>query len=355
MFKYIIRRLLLVPILLIGVSLLIFCLISLMKPEDRAFALFPRDMGSRGTDFEGLISKYDLDAPIHVQYWEWMVGKEDSKTGEIKGGVLRGNFGWSNSGRSSVSDIIARRLPATAELLLWSSVPMIGFGIWLGMKASANHNKFVDHLLRISAVTAWSIPAFAFGLLLLLVFACELKWLSPGRLSIEVKELVRSAEFINYTQMHTIDALLNLNFDVFFDAIKHMILPVITLSAANWAFLLRVTRSSMLETFGQDYITTARSKGLSEDWINRKHALPNAFIPVISVGGVILVSLLNSIVVTETIFNYPGLGSFVAESAFRLDMVSVAGVTIFSSLILIVGNLLVDILYTVVDPRIRLD
>jgi peptide/nickel transport system permease protein len=326
-----------------------------MKPADRAIALYPRDMGSRAPDIEGLIAKYGLDAPIHVQYWEWMVGKEDPDTGEMIGGVLRGNLGWSKIGRNSVSDIIASRVPATAELLLWSAVPMIGFGIWLGMKAAVSHNKFTDHLLRVSAVTAWSIPAFTFGLLLLLVFASQLKWLSPGRLSIEAKEIIRTAEFINYTQMHTIDALLNLRFDVFEDALKHLVLPIMTLSAANWAFLLRVTRSSMLETVGQEYITTARSKGLSEEWITRRHALPNALIPVISVGGLILVSLFNSIVVTETIFNYPGLGSFVADSALSLDLVSIAGVTLFSSLVLVVGNLVVDILYTVIDPRIRFD
>jgi peptide/nickel transport system permease protein len=354
MFKFIVRRLLLIPIILFGVSLLIFSLISLMKPLDRAIALFPRDMGSQ-RDFEGLISKYGLDAPIHIQYWEWMVGKEDPDTGEMIGGVLSGNLGWSQIGRSPVSDIISSRLPATAELLLWSAVPMIGFGIWLGMKAAVSHNKFTDHLLRISAVSAWSIPAFTFGLLMLLVFASQLKWLPPGRLSIEARDIVQSVEFINYTKMYTIDALLNLRFDVFEDAIKHLILPIATLSAANWAFLLRVTRSSMLDTARQEYITTARSKGLSEEWITRKHALPNALIPVISVGGLILVSLFNSIVVTETIFNYPGLGSFVADSALALDLVSIAGVTIFSSLVLIVGNLVVDVLYTVIDPRIRFD
>jgi peptide/nickel transport system permease protein len=251
MFKFIVRRLLLIPIILFGVSLLIFSLISLMKPLDRAIALFPRDMGSQ-RDFEGLISKYG-----------WMVGKEDPDTGEMIGGVLSGNLGWSQIGRSPVSDIISSRLPATAELLLWSAVPMIGFGIWLGMKAAVSHNKFTDHLLRISAVSAWSIPAFTFGLLLLLVFASQLKWLPPGRLSIEARDIVQSVEFINYTKMYTIDALLNLRFDVFEDAIKHLILPIATLSAANWAFLLRVTRSSMLDTARQEYITTARSKGLS--------------------------------------------------------------------------------------------
>jgi peptide/nickel transport system permease protein len=155
--------------------------------------------------------------------------------------------------------------------------------------------------------------------------------------------------------MNTIDAILNFRFDVFDDALSHLVLPVITLSVANWAFLLRITRFSMLETLQQEFLTFARSKGLSEDMVIRKHALPNTLIPVITVGGLTLVGIINSVVITETIFNFPGLGSFLAEAAASLDLVSVAGVTIFSSLILVFGNLIVDVLYVVVDPRIRLD
>lgn len=359
MLNYIIRRLLIIPILLFGVSLLIFSMLSLMKPMDRAVALFaqsgpPSDF-RRVRNYEGLIDKFGLDDPLHVQYWDWLVGKEDPETGEINGGVLRGNLGWSQVGKSSVSDVIAKRLPTTAELIIWAAIPMIGLGIWIGVKAAVNHNKPLDHFIRISAVTVWSIPAFAFGLLLLMIFASELHWIGPGRLSMEFNAIVTSEEFTNYTNMVTLDALLNLRFDVFLDAIKHLVLPVITLSAANWAFLLRVTRSSMLDTLNQDYITVARSKGLPESIVVRKHALPNALIPVITVGGLTLIGLFNSVVITETIFNINGIGFFVAEAAFYLDLVSVAGVTLFSSVILVMGNLFVDVLYGVVDPRIRLE
>ena len=170
-----------------------------------------------------------------------------------------------------------------------------------------------------------------------------------------MNEFVRSDAFIQYTKMHTFDAILNFNFDVFKDAIKHLVLPVITLSVVSWAFLLRVTRASMLDTLRQDYITTARSKGLPENKVVSRHAVPNALIPVITVGGMTLISLFNGVVITETIFNIKGIGSFLAQAAVALDVVSVLGLTLFSSLILIVGNLVVDVLYGVVDPRIRLN
>jgi peptide/nickel transport system permease protein len=186
-------------------------------------------------------------------------------------------------------------------------------------------------------------------------FSSQLHWFAPGRLTLEIREIVQSDQFINYTNMITIDSILNLRFDIFLDALKHLVLPCVTLSVSSWAFLLRVTRFSMLETLHQEYITFARSKGLSEEDIVRKHALPNALLPVITVGGLILVGLFNGVVITETVFNYPGLGSFLAKAAVSLDLVSVAGVALFSSIILVVGNLVVDVLYVVVDPRIRLD
>jgi peptide/nickel transport system permease protein len=138
------------------------------------------------------------------------------------------------------------------------------------------------------------------------------------------------------------------------DALKHLVLPITTLAYLNWAYLLRVTRSSMLDVLRQEYLTTARSKGLLERIVIMRHALPNALIPIITVGGLILVGLLNGVVITETIFNYPGMGSFLAHAALSLDAISVLGVALFSSMILVIGNLIVDVLYGFVDPRIRL-
>jgi peptide/nickel transport system permease protein len=354
MFRYIVRRLLIMPILLIGVTILIFLMLSMLTPYERA-SLYVSDIPKRQGALEAVIVKYGLDDPIPVQYWNWMVGRKDPDSGEISGGVLRGDLGFSKVGKSSVAAVIGRRLPATAELALWAAVPLIGLSVWMGIIAAVNHNKLTDQILRVFAITGWSIPTFVFGLLVLMLFYARLGWFPPGRLSEWAQRIVMSGDFSRYTQMHTVDALLNLRFDIFIDALRHLVLPVLTLSVVSWAFMLRVTRSSMLDVLRQDYMTTARAKGLAERNVIRRHAVPNALIPVITVGGLTLIGLFNGVVITETVFNFPGMGKFLADAALSLDVVSVLGVTLFSSFILVFGNLVVDVLYGVVDPRIRLE
>lgn len=353
MFAYIVRRLLILPILIFGVTLLVFAMLSLLTPYERV-SLYVQDVPRRQGAMDNLIEKYGLNDPIPVQYWHWLVGQKDDITGEIRGGVLRGDLGWSQVGRSSVSKVIGRRLPATAELALWTVIPMIGVGIWLGVLSAVNHNRFIDQVLRVFSIVGWSIPTFVFGLIVLMIFYAKLDWFPPSRLSDWATQVVQSDAFTRYTQMNTVDALLNLRFDVFLNSLRHLVLPIVTLAYLNWAYMLRVTRSSMLDTLRQDYMTTARAKGLNERVVVWKHAVPNGLIPVITVGGLILIGLLNGVVITETVFNYPGMGSFLAQAALSLDVVSVLGVTLFSSIVLVGGNLIVDVLYGFIDPRIRL-
>jgi peptide/nickel transport system permease protein len=340
--RYILRRLLILPVLLTGVSILIFGLISLLTPYERA-ALYVTDIPKRQGAMEAIIEKYGLDDPIHVQYFHWISN------------VLKGDLGWSKTGKSSVIDVIKRRLPATIELAFFAAIPMIGFGIFLGVLAAIKHNKFVDQILRVNSIIGWSIPIFVFALLLLMVFYAELDWFPPGRLSDWAYRIVLSDEFTRYTQINTIDGILNLRWDITYDAIKHLILPVVALAYLNMAIILRVTRSSMLETLRQDYMTTARSKGLHERRVINRHALPNALIPVVTIAGLLIIGLLNGVVITETVFNYPGLGSFLAESAITLDVISVLGIALYVGVILVIGNLIVDVLYAFLDPRIRLE
>jgi peptide/nickel transport system permease protein len=354
MTRYIIRRLLILPIILTAVSMLIFAMLSLLTPYERA-SLYVQDISKQPGAIDSIIVKYGLDDPIPVQYWKWLVGHKDPETGEFEGGVIRGNLGWSKVGKSSVWDVIARRLPATAELAIWAGIPMIIIGIWLGVVSAVNHNKFMDQVLRVFSIVGWSIPVFVFGLLCLMYFYAKLGIFPPGRLSDWAMQIVRSDAFVNYTGMYTFDAILNFRWDIFKDAFIHLVLPVITLAYLNWAYMLRLTRSSMLDTLSQDYMTTARAKGLIDRMVIRRHALPNALIPVVTVGAMMLIGLLNGVVITETIFNLPGMGSFMAEAALSLDIVSVLGVTLFSAFILIAGNLIVDVLYGIIDPRIRLD
>jgi peptide/nickel transport system permease protein len=282
------------------------------------------------------------------------VGKKDPNSGEIEGGVLRGDLGYSRTGRQMVKDLIAQRLPATVELALWSAVPIIGGGIWLGVISALNHNKLADQVIRVFTTLGWSFPTFVFGLLMILIFYAKLQWFPPGRLSDEFNMVVMSPDFNRYTNMNTIDGLLNFRLDVFWDALRHLILPIVTLSYVIWARILRVTRSSMLETLRQDYMRTARSKGLAEKTVIYRHAFRNALLPVVTIGGMMVVGLLNGVVVAEVIFNYPGMGSAAARAAGSLDALAVLGFVLFGGIVLLVSNLVVDVMYAFLDPRIRL-
>ena len=353
MTSYIIRRLLQLPLTVFGVSVLIFAMTMLLSPVERS-ALYVRDFPKHEGALDAIIRRYGLDDPFHVQYWRWLVGRTDPETGGKVGGVLRGDFGFSRTGRQPVIDHILHRLPASLELALWSVLPIVGVGIWLGIIAAMNHNKLIDQVARVFSLIGWSFPTFVFALLVLMIFYAKLHWFPPGRLSDSLNMVVLSPEFHRYTQMNTIDALLNLRMDIFWDALRHMLLPIITLCYVQWAMLLRLTRSSMLEALRQDYMTTARAKGLSERTVVNRHALPNALIPVVTVGGMTVVGLVNGVVITETIFNYPGMGKAAATAAQTLDVLTVLGIVLLSSTFFVVANLVIDLLYGFLDPRIRL-
>ncbi|MBN1486611.1 MAG: ABC transporter permease [Anaerolineae bacterium] len=354
MVNYIIRRLLMVPLLLFGVTVLIFLMLQVLSPVERS-ALYVRDIPRNERVLEGIIKRYGLDQPVHIQYWKWLMGTIDPQTGDRQGGILRGEFGYSRTASQPVAEMLARRFPASLELALLAVIPVIAGGILLGVVGAVNHNKPLDQFVRIFGIVGWSFPDFVFGLLLLMLFYANLGWFPPGRISDWANQIVQSPEFHNYTQLITIDSLLNLRFDIFWDALRHLIMPVITLAYLWWALTLRVTRSSMLETLRQDYITTARAKGLSERTVIRRHALPNGLMPVITLGGNTVVGLLSGVVIVETVYNYPGIGSAAADAAVNLDVITVLAFVLLNGFILVMANLIVDILYAYIDPRVRLD
>jgi peptide/nickel transport system permease protein len=354
MVNYVIRRLMMVPMILFGVTVLIFGMLQFLSPVERS-ALYVRDMPRNERALEGVIRLYGLDQPIYVQYYKWLLGSKNPTTGEIKGGILRGDFGYSRSASQPVSDMIKHRFPATVELSLWAVVPVIAGGIILGVIAAVNHNKPIDHGARVFGIVGWSFPDFVLGLLLIMIFYANLGWFPPGRVSDWANQIIMSDEFRNYTQLITVDALLNLRVDIFLDALRHLVLPVITLAYLWWALQMRVTRSSMLETLRQDYITTARSKGIDERNVIRKHALPNALMPVVTLAGATVVGLLGGVIIVETVFNYPGIGSAFAAAAVNLDVIAVLAFTLLNSLIMVVTFVIVDVLYAYIDPRVRLD
>jgi peptide/nickel transport system permease protein len=353
MTTYIIRRLMIMPIILLGVTFLIFSMLQILGPVQRS-ALYVRDIPKTDSQVQAIINRYGLDEPIYRQYYYWMVGRVDPQTGEKVGGVLRGELGYSRTGRQPVSEMLMTRFPATLELALWAMVPIIAGGIWMGIKAALNHNKLVDQVSRVLATLGWSVPTFVFALVMLLIFYARLDWFQPGRLSTQFALEVSRGGFTQYTNMMTVDALLNLRFDVFWDALRHLIMPVVTLAVVQWALLLRVTRSSMLEEMRQDYVRTARAKGLLERSVINGHIRRNALIPVITIAGATLAGLMNGVVVTEVIFNYPGLGKMAADAALQLDVLTMLGFALFNGVLFVGAYLIIDVLYVVVDPRIRL-
>ncbi len=338
---YIIRRLLILPIVLIGLTVLIFAMLQALDPIERA-TLYVNTPPKTQAELNQVIEKYGLNQPIYVQYWNYLEN------------LVHGNLGWSQTAQMPVMQALETFFPATLELSIWSFVPIIIVGIWLGIQAAIHHDTLIDHVARVFSIIGYSFPTFVFGLLVLLIFYSQLQWFPPGRLSDWASAIVYSPQFHQYTGMFTLDALLNGRFDIFLNALRHLVLPALTLSYVFWALILRVTRSSMLEVIRQDYITTARSKGMTERMVIVRHARPNAMLPVTTVGGLLLISLLSGVVITETVFDFHGMGQFVAQAALNFDAISVLGVTIFDGALLVLANLVVDILYSVLDPRIRL-
>lgn len=338
---YIIRRLLLVIPVLFGVTLLIFAILQLFSPVERA-SLYVTNPNQFGNIAE-IIAKYGLDQPVWVQYGSWI------------NQVIHGNLGWSRVVSTPVTEAIMNFLPATLELALFATPLIIFGGIFLGSKAAAHKDRLIDHTTRLGAIIGWSLPTFWLGLMLLMVFYGYFTGLfPPERLSTQVSILVNSAEFTRYTGLNTIDAILNGNVRVLLDSLRHLVLPVITLTVVNLAFIMRLMRSSMLEALGKGYILTARAKGLDENTVVNKHARRNALIPVLTVSGFIFAGIVNGVVITETIFNYKGLGWWTWQSAIRLDIPSVLGFALFNAVLFVLTNLVVDLYYARIDPRVRL-
>ena len=252
-----------------------------------------------------------------------------------------------------VTDAIRAFFPATVELSVLSFIPILVLGVWLGTLSAVYKDRWVDQVSRFVSITGYSLPSFALGLVLLMVFYGVLKMFPPGRYSLESDLVVHGGSFSSYTGFILADSLLNGEWSIFFDAVKHLVLPSATLTYITMALLVRVTRSSMLEELGKDYVRTARAKGLPENVVVNGHARRNAWIPIITIASILFVQLLGGVLITETVFAYPGIGRWVAQAALQLDVPAVMGVALLTSTLFVLGNLTADILYAVVDPRIR--
>ncbi len=323
-----------------GVTALLFAALQFLSPEMRAslYIKDPRQLSA----MEAVIEKYGLRKPLPVQYGIWL--KE----------VLKGDLGYSETAKMPVERAIRAFFPATLELTLVAFLPILVLGVYLGTLSAVYKDRWLDHLTRFVAITGYSLPSFVLGLLLLMVFYGKLQLLPPGRYSLDVDLLVHSEGFRHATGLLTLDCLLNGKPAAAWDVFKHMILPGATLIYINLALLLRITRSSMLEELGKDYVRTARAKGLPGSLVVKKHALRNALIPVVTLSSLLFIGLLGGVVITETVFDYPGIGRWGVVAAQQLDIPGVLGSTLLAATLFVLANLLSDILYAVVDPRIRI-
>ena len=341
MLKFVAKRLALLPLVLFGVTALLFCILQFLSPEMRAslYIKDPRQLSA----LDAVIEKYGLRQPVYVQYGKWL------------GQVARGDLGYSETAKMPVADAIRAFFPATLELTVLAFFPILLIGVYFGTLSAVHKDRFLDHASRFVAITGYSLPSFVLGLLLLMVFYGKLQWLPPGRYSLDTDLIVHAEEFRRFTGLLTLDTLLNKQWAAFWDVIKHLLLPAATLVYIDLALLLRITRSSMLEELGKDYVRTAKAKGLPGHVIVRKHALRNALIPVVTLSSLLFITLLGGVVITETVFDFPGIGRWGVQAAQQLDIPGVLGSTLLAAGLFVVANLVSDTLYALVDPRIRMN
>lgn len=328
---YIVRRIFLVIPIVLGVLAITF-LISHIVPGDAAQLM----AGPRATPeiIERIRHEHGLDRPLYVQFGVYIAH------------VFRGDLGKSILTRRPVTADIVDYFPATFELTTMAMLLSVIVGIPLGIISAVQKDKILDQLSRITSIIGVSMPIFWLGLLLMLFFYIKLRLLpGPGRIT--------GASPSHITGLFVLDSVLSGDWRALGDSFLHLVMPAFVLGYAVLARVVRMTRSSMLEVFGQDYIQTARAKGLIERAVIYKHALRNALIPTLTVVGLSYGELLGGAVATELIFAWPGMAHYVVGSMSSLDFPAVMGVTMVIALIYILVNLLVDISYAFIDPRIR--
>ena len=357
MLRYIVRRLILTVPVLFGILVLVFFLGHIL-PGSACRAL----LGERATD--AVCAEYDrqhgLDQPIPVQFGTYLVS------------LSHGDLGVSTKSSQSVADLLIQRLPVTIELALAAMLFAVTFGVLLGVISAYKRNSIIDVLTMAGANVGVSIPIFVLGLLLAFVFAILLKGtpfaLPPsGRLTpgLSIVPLATSWGMQNATgplravvdflsNIYTFNALITGQWAVLIDAIRHLILPAIALGTIPLAIIARITRSSLLDVLGLDYVRTARAKGLTERNVVRHHGFPNAMLPVTTIVGLQLGSLFGGAVLTETIFNLSGVGRAVAEAIGSRDFPTIQGFVLVIAIIYLFINLVVDVSYAFLDPRVRL-
>jgi len=323
----------LVPVLL-GVSIIAFSLIHL-APGDPARTM----LGERATQeqLNEIREKYGLDKPVYVQYGIWL------------NGVLHGDLGRSITTHEHVSKEIMDRFPNTVELAIAAMLFAIVVGGFAGILSASKQYSITDYTFMGIALFGISMPVFWLGIMLMMIFGVWLGWLPiGGRIDLLIP-------YQRITGFMVIDSIITGNFKALISVLRHLILPAIALGTIPMAMIARVTRSSMLEVLRQDFIRTERAKGLSERAVIYKHAVRNAMVPVVTVIGLNFGLLLAGAILTETVFSWPGLGRLVVEAVYERDYPLVVGSILVFAIIFVFVNLITDIFYKYIDPRIHYD
>lgn len=334
--RYVLTRfLLIIPTVFILMTVVFFVMRATGDPITAAMGgrLTPDQLAER-------VHAAGYDRNIFVQYLDYL------------GGVLRGDFGTTFSDRRPVAEVLAQFGSATAELVLYSLVVALLFGIPLGMLAAAKRDRWPDAVLRIMAVLGYATPVFFIGLMLKLVFSVNLGWLPvAGRISSAGQLTMNSIQ--NPTPFFLLDALRLGDLKLLGDVLSHAVLPALALGLLTGGVFLRLVRTNIIGTFGQPYIDAARSRGVAEKRLVATHALRPALIPVITVMGMQIAMSLGGAVLTETTFEWKGLGFMLAQYMAARDFVAVQGIVMLMAIIVAVSNFIVDILAAIIDPRVR--
>ena len=332
MLRFVVRRLLLLVPILLGLSIVVFFWIRAL-PGGPAQAL----LGERATPetIAQIERQYGLDQPVHVQYWKYL-----ERTTQF-------DLGTSVASRRPVTDELAERFPATIELSLAAMLFSVVFGIPLGFIAAKRYGTWLDHASLVGSLIGISIPIFFLAILLKYVFAVKLGLLpSVGRISVLI-------DIPHPTKFYVLDAILAGNPSALWDVLKHLILPAIALGSIPLAIIARITRAAVLDVQNEDYVRTARAKGLPPRVVDGRHIFRNALLPIVTIIGLQTGLLLSGAVLTETVFAFPGMGTWLVQAIRNRDFPVLQGGILFVSLVFVLVNLLVDITYALINPRIR--
>lgn len=333
MVQFILRRLLLLVPVLIGLTIIMFAIARLLPGDPVGLAAGPN---ATPAEVQALAREFGLDRPVWEQYLHYV------------GGLAHGDLGTSLSTRRPVAEDIAAYLPATLELVLAALTLAIVIGIPLGLVTAVWRNRWPDYLSQVAAIGAISMPRFFLGLLLQLCLAMWLMWLPlGGRLPIILDPPP------TVTGFYTIDALLSGDWETFVIVLKHLAMPAVAISLSPLATIMRMMRASTIEVMGQDYVTTARALGLPRGKIIRKYVARNAVSATLTVIGLYFGWLLGGTVLVETVFDWPGLGLYATKAILAQDMMPVIAVALVIGLLFIIANLVIDLAYGVINPKVR--